>query len=198
MKKRNSYLFCLLFLLGSVNITVGQGVSINRPMDNEKLKSVAKARSVALTNTALSIGTGIGMVALFENNTVQKIGGFLGVYGIVLGPSTGNFYANDYPRGFAGAGVRAIGAFLMVDATSEIFGREFADALGVDDQDVSLTDTKMLIGEALIVGGIIYSIISAKKSVQEFNNSQGRFAINLKPAVINNNVAPMVSANISF
>ncbi|MDZ7681066.1 MAG: hypothetical protein U5J63_04960 [Fodinibius sp.] len=103
-------------------------------IDSEKLKSASKARSIALTNTFLSIGTGVGAVALFENNTVQKLGTILGVYGIVAAPSTGNFYANDYPRGFAGMGARAIGTFLMADATSEILGQEYADILGVDGQ----------------------------------------------------------------
>jgi len=198
MKKCSPYLICLLFLFGSPSITFSQDVTINRSRGGENLKSASKARSIALTNTALSIGTGIGMVALFENNTAKTIGGILGLYGVIIGPSTGNFYANDYPRGFAGAGVRVIGAFLMADGTSELFGREFADALGVDDRDVSLTDTKILIGEALILGSMIYNILSVDKSVAEYNNSSRRFAINVKSTVINDTVAPVLTANINF
>jgi len=198
MKKHGLIFFCLFFFIGSATLTFGQGVSINQSMGGENLKSVSKARSIALTNTALSISSGIGMVSLFENNTVQTIGGILGVYGVIVGPSTGNFYANDYPRGFAGAGARAIGAFLMADATSEIFGREFADALGVDDKDVSLTDTKILIGEVLVLGGFVYNIISLNKSVEEFNNSKGGITVNVKPTMVNDKIAPVLSASLRF
>lgn len=198
MKKRIPYLFCLFLLFGMANSVQAQDVTINSSMDRDRVKSVSKARSIALTNTALSIGTGLGMLTLFDSHTVHKVGAVVAAYGVLVGPSTGNFYANDYPRGFAGVGARTIGAILMLDASREIFGNSFGNALGVDDQKVSLTDTKILIGEAIVVGSLVYNLLSLKNSVQEFNNQQKKFAISVMPAVVNNQVAPMISANISL
>ena len=194
MKNICCLLLGLLFLIGSLQNAGAQNIQSG----DQNLKSVTQARSIALTNTLLSIGAGVGTVALFDNNTVQKMGAILGVYGIVAAPSTGNFYANDYPRGFAGMGARAIGAILMVDATREIFGQEFGDVLGVDDQKVSATNTKVLIGGAVVLGSIAYNVLSSKRSVKEFNHSEQQFSIRMKPAQVGDKIAPTLSANISF
>jgi hypothetical protein len=198
MKKQYLSFGLLLFFLGFSISSYGQNVSINRPIGGDNAKSVSQARSIALTNTALSVGAGIGAVALSDNSTIETAGAILGVYGIVIGPSTGHFYAEDYPRGVIGMGARAIGAVLMVDATSEIFGRDFADALGVDDKDVSLTDTKVLIGEVLVLGSIVYNLISIKASVEEFNSGQNQFGLNVTPTVVNDKVAPVLTASFNF
>lgn len=195
MKKQFlSFGLLILLLAASLQAQAQSEVSINRRTNG--LKNASQARSIALTNTIMPIAVGYGTVALFENNTLQSTGAFLAAYGLLMGPSTGNFYALDYPRGVIGLTARAVGSYLMVDATSEIFGREFASALYVDDRDVSLTDTKILIGEALVLGSIIYNIWSTKSSVKEYNNSQRRFSLNVTPAVIENKVAPLVTANI--
>lgn len=194
MKKQYLIFPILLLVIFSVAPLQAQDIGMNE----QELKSVSKAQSIALTNTLLSIGTGVGAVALFENNTVQKLGAILGVYGIIAAPSTGNFYANDYPRGFAGMGARAIGTFLMADATSEILGNQYADVLGVDDQSVKITDTKILIGGAIILGSMAYNILSTQQSVDEFNEGGERFAVNVGSTTVGDQIAPVLSANISF
>lgn len=200
MQKKYLYLGLVLFFLGLSSTVIAQSssVTVRRPFADDDLKSVSKARFIALTNTALSIGTGLAAVSLFDNDTVQRGGAILGAYGIIMAPSTGNMYAQDYPRALVGIGARAIGAYLMLDATSEIFGTEFADQLNVDDEDVSLTDTKVLIGEALVLGGMVYSILSSKKSVEQYNATQAGFAFNINSAKINDKVAPVLTARYNF
>lgn len=196
MKKQFFFLGSLvLLLLVSSQIQAQSEISVNSRND---LKNASKARAIALNNTVLSIGTGVAAVSLFDNNTIETTGAILGVYGVIVAPSTGNFYAEDFPRGAIGMAVRVVGSYLMVDATSEIFGRDFADVLGVDNKDVSLTDTKILIGEALILGSMIYNVISTKASVEEYNQRNNRFALNITPAVIDDKVAPTLTASFRF
>ncbi len=189
-------LFCLLFIL-SAPVLAQSEVNINRPYGDQE-KTVSKARNIALTNTVVPIGVGITAVALFDNNTIQKTGAYLALYGIVAGASTGNFYAEDYPRGVIGMGARAAGTILMMNATSEVFGQRFSNALNVDDKSVSLTDTKMLIGEGLILAGFIYNIISLNASVEEYNSGGRNFSVNITPAVVNDEVTPVLTASLRF
>lgn len=195
MKKISFLSLLVLLLLISSQVKAQSEISISARDD---LKNASKARTIALSNTVLSIGTGVAAVSLSDNNTVETAGAILGVYGVIVAPSTGNFYAEDFPRGVIGMGVRAVGSYLMVDATSEIFGRDFADALGVDNRDVSLTDTKILIGEVLILGSMIYNVISTKASVEEYNQQNNRFALNVTPAVIDDKIAPTLTASFRF
>jgi hypothetical protein len=194
--RKTILLFCLLFGFSSAVYSQSE-ISINRPYGNQQ-KTVSKARSIALTNTALSIGAGVTAVALFDNNTIQKTGAYLSLYGIVAGASTGNFYAEDYPRGVIGMGARAVGTILMIDATREVFGQRFANTLNVDDQKVSLTDTKMLIGEGLILAGFIYNLVSLNASVKEYNSGGRRFSISITPTVVDDELAPVLTASLRF
>lgn len=186
--------FTILSLGFAITAFAQSSVSVNtRPGG---LKSVSKGRTVAITNTLSPLALGLATVSISENNTLETAGAALGVYGLIVGPSTGNFYAGDYQRGGLGMAVRGIGAFLMADATREIFGNDFADALTIDDKEVSLTDTKILIGEVLVVGSMIYNIITVQNSVQQYNRSTGRFSLNLDSERIQDKVAPVLSATI--
>ncbi|WP_440998983.1 hypothetical protein [Fodinibius sp. SL11] len=190
-------LLVLLFGISSAAYPQSE-VSINRPFAGDQQKTVSKARSIALTNTVLSIGTGVTAVALFDNNTIQKTGAYLTLYGLVVGTSTGNFYAEDYPRGVIGMGARAVGTLLMVDATREVFGHRFANTLNVDNEKVSLTDTKMLIGEGLLLAGFIYNMISLNASVEQYNTGGRNFSVNVRPTVVDDKVAPVLTASLRF
>lgn len=196
MKKQVFFTGFLIFLmLTSFQVQAQSEISVNR---QEGLKNVSKARTIALSNTVLSVATGLAAVSIFDNHTIEKTGAILGAYGVIVAPSTGNFYASDSPRGIIGIGARAVGSYLMLDATSEVFGRDFADALGVDDESVSLTDTKILIGEVLILGSIIYNVLSTKASVEEYNTGNKSFNVNVSSAVINGKVNPTLTASIRF
>lgn len=201
MKKRFLLVAITIFLFGNARQLSAQDYLKFNPNThlrvNEDLKSVSQARGIAFTNTLLPMATGIATVALFDNNTVQTIGAITAVYGLVMGPSTGNFYANDYGRGMAGLAARAAGVYLMADATREIFGSEFANALGIDDKEVSLTDTKILIGEFLVLGSTVYNIITAKASVKEYNEQQG-VTVRISSAKIRDRRAPLLTATVHF
>ncbi|MDX1637377.1 MAG: hypothetical protein R3281_05380 [Balneolaceae bacterium] len=161
------------------------------------VRSENEAISQALTNTIMPVAVGYGSVKLFNSNTIETIGSTLAVYGLVIGPSTGNFYANDYLRGGLGALTRVGAAFLLKDATSEIFGREFADALNVDNKSVRFGDTEVIVGAVMMVGTMAYNIISAPVSVSEYNQSMG-YAIKLHSLPGTGRTIPVVTARIQL
>lgn len=199
MQKKYLY-FGLFFALMNVSLLANaqSDVQVSRQLGNDNLKNVSQARFIALSNTALSVATGLAAVNLFENNTVQTAGAWLGAYGVIMGPATGNMYAQDYPRAFIGVAARAAGSYLMIDATREIFGNKFADQFNVDKKEVSLTDTKILIGQALILGGFVYNVLSSKQSVEEFNAGNKQLGLNVTPTVIDDKVAPTLTATFNF
>lgn len=161
------------------------------------LRTEGEAIKQAVMNTVLPIGTGYGAVKLFDNNTLETVGASLAVYGLVVGPSTGNFYANDYLRGGLGALTRLGAALLLQNATSEVFGREFADAIGVDNSSVSIKDTDIIVGSTLMLGTIAYNIISAPVSVREYNRQMG-YAIKIESLPGTGRAAPVLTARINF
>lgn len=195
--KRALFVGSLLIIFLGYTIP-GYAQDINQGMNSGSTKTVSEARSISLINTVLSIGAGITSVAAFDNPTVKKVGAYTTIYGILMGPSTGHFYAEDYPRGAVGIGARAIGSILMVDATREVFGNEYGDVLNVDNKEVSLTDTKMLIGEAFLLAGLVYNMISLKSSVDEYNAAHQNMTVNVTSEHVNNTVAPVLTARFNF
>jgi hypothetical protein len=187
-----------LVLLSALIALSSQSQAQTVRVGSQGSKSVSKARSLALTNTAISVGVGVGSVALFESDFLRTSGAVLAVYGLTVGPSTGNFYAGDYARGMMGVGLRAAGAFLMADATSEIFGQKFANTLMVDEKPVSISDTKILIGGILMLGSIAYNVITAKKSVERYNRGNQPFSMNVTPAIVNDKVTPVLTAQFNL
>lgn len=198
MKKKIIAYSLLIFVLGmTIQVNAQSEISVTTNA-NEQPKTISEARTLVFTNTLMPVGVGMGTVALFENNTVQSIGAAMAVYGIVVGPSTGNFYANDYARGGLGMAVRFVGAYLMKNATSEIFGHRFSNALHVDNKDVSIGDTKILIGAGLVIGSMVYNFVTASKSVKEFNKGMKRFTLNVKPTDVDGKVAPVFTARVNL
>ena len=153
--------------------------------------------SQAVVNTVTPVATGYGMVKLFDSNTMETVGATLAVYGLIVGPSTGNFYANDYLRGGLGTLTRIGAAFLLQNATSEVFGREFADALGVDDKSVSLGDADIIVGSTLMLGTIVYNIFTAPVSAREYNRKMG-YAVNIESLRGTGRSVPVVTARITL
>lgn len=183
-----------LFIVTLLIPAVGQAQS---RFKSRHLKSVDEARSQAIAGTLIPVAMGIGSTLLFENKTIETTGSVMAVYGLVMGPSMGNFYARDYLRGMLGVAARVGGGYLMLDATRELAGNDVADALGWDDEAVKLTKTKVLIGSGLILGSAIYNIVSAKASVHRYNEKKG-YIIGVVPGVHHNEVIPMVTASVRF
>lgn len=195
--KNYSIIITGIFLVILLNVEVqaqAQQIQINQ----QPIKSVSEARNIAVSNTVIPLAVGIGTVAIFENSTVQTVGAALTVYGLATGPSTGNFYAEDYGRGFAGLALRGVGMVLMKNATSEILGNRFADAFPVDNKEVKLTDTRILIGGALVIGSAIYNIMSVGKSVEQYQEQRNSFAMGVSSANIMDETIPLLATRIHF
>ena len=162
------------------------------------MKSVSEARNRALTNTILPLVTGITAAKVFKGDKMQTAGALLAVYGLVMGPSGGNFYAEDYLRGGLGVAARAsMGYFLLLDATRELMGKDVAESLTWDNKDVKITDTKVLIGAGVFLGSMVYNVISSKASANEFNRSRG-YRVSVTGEKIGDEIVPVLSAKFSF
>lgn len=174
--------------------TVLQGQSRFR---SKHLKYVDEARTQAIAGTLVPVVLGLGTAWLVENNTIEKAASFSAVYGLVIGPSFGNFYAKDYLRGMLGVAARLGGGYLLLDATRELAGNDVADGLGWDNKSVSLTSARTLIGGGIILGSAIYNIVSSKASVNRYNEQQG-YVAGIVPTVHQGKIIPMFTASINF
>jgi len=177
-------------------LIVSSAVQAQSRFKSKYLKSVDEARTQAVAGTLVPIALGLGTTWLVDSNTIEKTASGGIIYGLMIGPSFGNFYAKDYLRGMLGVAARVGGGLLMRDATREIFGDDVADAVGWDDEDVSLTDTKILVGGGIVLGSAIYNIISSKASVNRFNRKKGYIV--LLPDVRDGKIIPMLSASVHF
>jgi hypothetical protein len=87
------------------------------------------------------------------------------VYGGLIGPSTGHFYASQWGRGFKNIGIRAAivcaglaGGFLLSDRSSS---------------NITLGSAIVFsIAGAATIGHIIYDIVSTPSSVRRYNESR--------------------------
>jgi hypothetical protein len=162
------------------------------------LKSVSEARNRALTGTLVPIATGVAATKLFKSEGLQTTGAALAVYGLVMGPSIGNYYAEDYMRGTLGALVRAgVGYYMLLDATRELMGEQVSKSLGWDKKDIELSDTPVLIGAGIFIGSMVYNVISSKNSVNEYNSSMG-YGMQLEGKRIGDKTVPVLTAKVHF
>lgn len=159
-------------------------------------KSEGEALRLAVTNTLMPIAVGIGAAHLFDGGVLEK-SGVLAIYGIVVGPSTGNFYASDYARGGIGMLARLGGAYLMKDAAREVLGDEVIDPLGFDEEEAELGDAKVLIGSGLILVSTVYNIITAPKSVREYNAAFG-YGVKVQALKGTGTSVPMLTVSYRF
>jgi len=164
---------------------------------NGQPKNVGDARSKAVAGTIFPIAIGVAGASLIKNNTIQKMASYLAVYGLVMGPSMGNFYAKDYLRGMLGVAARLAGGYLIKNATRELAGKGVAKGVGWDNKSVSLTSTKILVGEGIILGSAIYNIISSKASVHRYNRKVG-YQIGMGSTYRHGKLVPMLSARFRF
>lgn len=162
------------------------------------LKNVSEARNRALTGTFIPLATGVAATKLFKSKSMQTVGATLAVYGLIMGPSTGNFYAEDYMRGTLGALVRAgVGYYMLRDATREIMGKQVSESLGWDNKDVELDDTSVLIGAGVFLGTMVYNVLSVRQSVNEYNNPRG-YGMRLDSELVGGKTLPVLTARVDF
>lgn len=193
--KRIPVIFFALFVFGLTPVLSYAQAELGR--GRQSMKTTSEARGIAFSNTVLPVLTGLGSVWLFEGNTVRKVGSALAMYGLTVGPSTGNFHAEDYVRGSLGIITRVGAGLVLKNTTREIFGSDVADAMGWDNKEVSLSDTDVLIAGGVFVGSMVYNIISAKASVERYNSQNG-YSIQMNPNIQDGRFMPTVSARINF
>lgn len=202
-KKRRAAILLTAALLLPFLAVAQTTVNVTPELQRKPVKSKAEAMQLSFINTVMPVAAGIATAGLFENHTVKKIGASMVVYGLLSGPSTGNFYASDYLRGSLGILTRVGSGILLTGVTREVFGRNVSDPLGWDnDHRVSFTDTKILVGTALFAGSMIYNVFSSKSSVEEYNArfSMGGGFSQLRVPVAQGEVrhVPVVTAKIAF
>lgn len=201
----NSAIVLPIILIGFLPgvISAQNTVRATPELQRNPSKSVSEARQLSFINTAFPLGLGLATAGLFEHHTVKKIGSSMVIYGLVVGPSIGNFYANDYLRGALGLATRVGSGILLTDFTREAFGSNVSDPLGWDSEgDVKFTDTRILVGSVLFAGSMVYSIWSSKSSVEEYN-AQFNMAMTVQPVPSTvpdhgANSVPMLTATIHF
>ena len=128
-----------------------------------KPKSGATAVFLSLGASVIPIGTGLGIRFGMENN----YGLGLAAVGVIVGPSVGHFYANQWGRGLKSAGLRAgiitvPVALLMWADVSQDLGK-----LGI-----GLLTLIPTVG--ILAGLTINDIVTAPSSVRKYNESIGK------------------------
>ena len=181
---RHRLLVCLFLLTGLLALDVGvRSVSAQRPAPPEgdipiragdsgadKRKSPILAVGLSLGGTAVPL-----LASAFAADTHDKAG--LWAVGLSLGPSLGNYYAENRRRVKRGLKIRGIGASItgvgMVLMLGAVFGGEKAET-------VALWVTGA--GFGTVAGGAAYDIVTAWDSATDYNEAHGLSA-ELAPAV---------------
>ncbi|MBX7152314.1 hypothetical protein K1X84_11770 [bacterium] len=136
------------------------------------LKNPTKAVNLALAHTLIPIGASIALFSIGDSNVedLQLVTATsLLVYGGLIGPSVGNFYAKDYARGGIGMGLRAAGTLM-------VFGHIAASMRYANDDDATggaPGDGMALVGLGLVAGSTIWNIFSARNSAETYNQHNG-------------------------
>ncbi|NUM79902.1 hypothetical protein HUU42_03770 [bacterium] len=135
-------------------------------------KNPAKAMNLALAHTLIPIGASIALFSIGDSNVegIQLVTATsLLVYGGLIGPSVGNFYAKDYARGGIGMGLRAAGTLM-------VFGH-IVETIRYDNDDDATGgapgDGLALLGTALVMGSTFWNILSARNSANAYNKKYG-------------------------
>lgn len=197
MSTQTARLGSLLVILLVISQSVGYSQG-NLQFQSQSRKSEDEALKKAVVNTVIPIGLGYGVTRVFDGKTLRTLGASLSIYGMVLGPSYGNFYSGDFIRGIAGVAARVGAGIMLKDATREVLGDPAADALGWDDKKVSFSETRIWGGTLLMAGSALYNILSARKSARKFNNKLLQLGADIEHLGGTGLEAPVVSARFNF
>lgn len=134
-----------------------------------RVKSARRAQLLAIGHTALASTAGAALMSQgVESQWKGDVGFWLFTYGTIFAPSAGNFYAGDRRRTSIGLQVRGVGSALVVASVwAQILSPEF-DIDNPEGGDLSW-DAMSISGGALILTGAAYSILTAPRSVAEYN-----------------------------
>jgi hypothetical protein len=163
-------------------------------------KSVSHARwnAIGFTFVPIFLGSVIYPSGSDEDGSeFREIAGSIMVLGgIVIGPSAGSIYADDWRRATYGMIIRS-GGILVASAG---VGALISGALGSDDSVAGLGVVLFAGGLAVTAGSMIYDIIlSSQRSVEDYNRRhQGRAELSVLPWFEANSGRPGFTLNLRF
>lgn len=141
-----------------------------RPLQGQRdlpHRSPTTAVLLALGSTFAPVGAGVGMI-LAGDGDVDLAGALLIGAGALIGPSLGHFYANEWGRGLATVGLRALGALGGFGLT----GLGFVFAFG----QMPAAGVACLVGAAALglttLGLAIYDFVDAADAARRYNRKQ--------------------------
>ncbi len=167
-----------------------------------KSKKVAFRRS--LWHTLAPVASAFVISRLTEGNTIEApVAALLG-YGLMVGPSMGNLYAEDWSRGINGFVFRGLGVGAVILAGS--LGDDVIDYTpigGYDRHDWHdpLTESEFvrLVGTAIYIGGVLYNFLTLNRSVDEYSHDLKKgVRIEVSPSYDIKTGTPLLSTHIRF
>jgi hypothetical protein len=136
---------------------------------SETLRPAAyKSPATAVGLSVLATAAPIYLSFQFLHSSSADAFVYLFLGGIVIGPSTGQFYAGSAGTGALGMIIRGVGTGLFLSALVDAFPR-------CDDEETSCRgggETKAVIGMAALAGGALYSLIDGALAAKRFNKRQ--------------------------
>lgn len=152
--------------------------------DPPRFKSARHAQLLAIGHTALASAAGAALMSQgVDSQWKGDVGYWLFAYGALVAPSAGSFYAADRRRTMIGLQVRGVGSALVAASLwAQILSPEF----DLDNPDGGQLhwDALNVSGGALILTGAAYSILTAPRSVAEYNQgTTPRLQVRAGPAL---------------
>lgn len=161
MSKKCLSLALVLFLLISSIAEAKSMFEENFDREQKELKSGGRAVAMSLAATAIPVV--LGGTFIYGNS--EGFGLTLALGGLVLGPGTGHFYAEQTGRGLTGIGIRlgvALGGAYLISLIKEDLHpdtRVFTEGIGF-----------LVVSSAILAHGI-YDIFTTPSSVRKYNES---------------------------
>lgn len=149
-------------------------------------KDPRKAFLISLGNFVVPTLAG-SMILSNSRGVADIVGGIILSYGILVGPSMGNFYAHDESRSVrglaarvAGGGLILIGVLVWNGESSNPGGRTVSASkyAGSGESGVFL----FLAGAAITAGGIIFNLSTASQSARDYNRKNKLDNVSIGPA----------------
>lgn len=186
-----------LFVLGCSVAVFQPGIS--SAQSERQVKSIDIAHRRAIIHTAVPLSAGILLMSLGDDVGFLLPGSLFSTYGVVVGPSMGNFYAGDFERGGKGVTIR-LSALGITGVTALLsFQKGFSYALGGPEQDFTTETVVISLMALVVVGSMAYNIATIRESVREYNANQGFAAkISLAPSFDWSSKTPLVTARVQF
>ena len=165
-----------------------------------KSPKVALRKAFLHTGVPLAAGIILNDPEIVKDNLVNTAGALMIGYGLVYGPSKGNFYANDFERGMTGIGIRLGSAGLMLAYTTFIYTQTLINFSG-EKNGKGETGYYIMSGVSILAftGSTIYNLASAKKSAREYNEKYDLdLSFNLERLPYINKSTPVLTVRINF